>query len=403
MLCLLNLRCNLLLTCPVIDLSLVKMEARTPQEMFEEISNLAQTISGLSSTMRERQSEIASSSSLSPLPPTGFRRLSPGEKKLERMKEESRRLQAARTAARVAELSKSAEQNRRRRSSMSNTEGSEKGLYLNPKTRHSVGQSSQGDNGDSIPVTKRRERLSLSQPRNDAVNGSLIDKEAARGFGFESYSDHQPQASTQQGMSSSSGEITDLKELPTAVKRNITSRKSRDKRDVQPMRQPSELTSKRSRDRPQDKQYARESGNWEDLHLQKHPQTPPTPNPVGSGQNFDPELQVSHFLKRDIYDLEDEPEAFEAMMDLYEQRALLEEGYHEAIYDHETQKADHYHGLIIESNKKMHALYRISSIARVHQTPAKEESHLDLSDSDPRHGIKTHTKKAAMIDGCPPS
>jgi hypothetical protein len=53
MLCLLNLRCNLLLTCHLIDLSLVKMEARTPQEMFEEINNLAQIITGLSSSIFE--------------------------------------------------------------------------------------------------------------------------------------------------------------------------------------------------------------------------------------------------------------------------------------------------------------------------------------------------------------
>jgi hypothetical protein len=261
------------------------------------------------------------------------------------MKEESRRLQAERTAAKVAELSNSAEENRRRRSSLPNTEGSDDELYLNPKTRYSVGPPRPYDNVDSIPVMRTNGRLSLSGSRNDDGSGGLRDKESSQ----------PPQASTQQqDQSSLSGGGTDLRELPTAVKRNITSRKSRDKRDGQPVRQPSELTSKRSRDRPQDKQYARESGNWEDLHLRSQPTTPPTPNPTGTVQNLDTELKVSHFLKRDIYDLENDPEAFEALMDLYDQRTVLEERYHDAIYDHESQKANHYHGLIIESNKSMH-------------------------------------------------
>ncbi len=62
MLCLLNLGCNPLLTFHLIELFLVKMEKGTSQEMSEEINNLAQTIAGLSSTMRERQSELESSS-----------------------------------------------------------------------------------------------------------------------------------------------------------------------------------------------------------------------------------------------------------------------------------------------------------------------------------------------------
>ena len=140
------------------------MEKRTPQEMSEEINNLAQTIAGLSSTMRERQSELESSSPSSSLPPTGFRLLSPGEKKLEKMKEEARRLQAERTAAKVAELSDIDGENQRRRFSLLSSEGSEDGIYLNPKTRYSVGSRGPDDNVGSIPVIRSNGRSSLLKP-----------------------------------------------------------------------------------------------------------------------------------------------------------------------------------------------------------------------------------------------
>jgi hypothetical protein len=67
------------------------MEAKTPREMIEELELLTHAISGLSSAVREKVlSEEASAKSTSPVPSNPqFRRLSPGERELDRVKIEA--------------------------------------------------------------------------------------------------------------------------------------------------------------------------------------------------------------------------------------------------------------------------------------------------------------------------
>ncbi len=53
-------------------------------------------------------------------------------------------------------------------------------------------------------------------------------------------------------------------------------------------------------------------------------------------------------------------EAFDALMEMFDQRAMLEERYQEAVYDHDLTKAENYQEMIIERNMAMHELYWIS-------------------------------------------
>ena len=139
----------------LIDLAQVIMEARTPEAMIEELDTLTQAITGLSSTLRNRiKSEAERAQVDSPLvspPPSphGFRRLTPGEKQLEEIKSEQRKLQEERVASRVAELSISAKEAKARRKSMSSVnlpEGKE-GNSSTPTRKPSSRQSEQHPNG----------------------------------------------------------------------------------------------------------------------------------------------------------------------------------------------------------------------------------------------------------------
>jgi hypothetical protein len=83
----------------------------------------------------------------------------------------------------------------------------------------------------------------------------------------------------------------ELHVLPTALKRNITSRRSKDRKVHLSERQPSDITSKRSMEREKDKQYKRMSGTSKNLDLPsrtviKSPTSQLTPKPREHVQFF---------------------------------------------------------------------------------------------------------------------
>ena len=176
------------------------MEAKTPREMMEELDSLSQALSGLSSAVREKVlSKEASAKSTSPVPSIAtHRKLSPGEKQSHRVKVEARRQQEERTAHRIEEL--------RSRSTASTA------------ARLSGGRNSI----TASPTTKSRQELSQALdfdhevPDRTMAKSERVDKE-------EVYS------------------------LPTAMKRNITSRRSKERHEILLSKQPSDLTAKISK------------------------------------------------------------------------------------------------------------------------------------------------------------
>jgi hypothetical protein len=82
------------------------MEVKSTREMMEELELLTHAISGLSSAVMEKVlSDAASASSSSPVPSAmDFRKLTPGENKLNRVKAEARRQQDEREAFKIEEL-----------------------------------------------------------------------------------------------------------------------------------------------------------------------------------------------------------------------------------------------------------------------------------------------------------
>jgi hypothetical protein len=281
----------------------VRMEARTPEAMIMELETLTQAISGLSSTLRSRINlETESVRSVSPAPiPDGLRRLSPGERTLEKTKSEQRRLQEERVVFRLKELSSISARERTSPQSQ-------------PPSRQSLSHT-QGD-GSSAAVQLGSSPGETKSSRNDMHESSQVEE----------------------GRISSQGGSQVLKDLPTVAKRNITSQRSRDRRDGQAMKQPSELTAKRTKDRTKDKQYARESGNWEDLiNLGRTSRKPPPSTPKPETEN-----SRAPFLKRDISVLKEGFEAYKTLMAMYHERAEYEEFYHEALHDNDSEKAERF-------------------------------------------------------------
>ncbi len=208
------------------------MKARTPEAMIEELDTLTQAITGLSSTLRSRIKSEAERAQLdsplvSPLSiPNGFRRLTPGEKQLEEIKSEQRRLQEERVASRVAELSISAEKAKARRKSMSSAdmpegkEGNSSTPIREPSSRQSVPHTSGGYSATAVHFGKRhgeeiREQNVQSERRLPGKERSPVEA---------NFSNHYLQASSQR----EEGKFI-------YDDRNITSRRSRDRRDDQEM------------------------------------------------------------------------------------------------------------------------------------------------------------------------
>ncbi len=118
------------------------------------------------------------------------------------------------------------------------------------------------------------------------------------------------------------------------------------------------------------------------MKLQKSSSTPTTISSTPRTPN--PAVSTTTFLRRDIYDLENDSEAFHALMQLYDQWAIMEDRFHEANYDHEYQVAESFRTRVNETNAKMHEIYR-ASIGHVRQAPAKDEFHSASSGSEQDH------------------
>jgi hypothetical protein len=241
---------------PVLGLPFARMD-KTPRAVFEELESLTHAISRLSTAVREKtSSETASVRTASPpVVPTSFRRLSPGEVKLERTKEMSRRQQDNRTATRINALMSSAEQ--RRASPAFESKGRGVSVTSNPSR------------------TSRQEVSHITQKDQTGIRGTRNSQE----------------------------EHVGPRVLSTAVKRNITHRRSRDRREEPTGKQPKELTFKRASERPKDQQYRRESGNVMDLKPSKKAQNLPV------GTTPSPKALERSFLRRDIpsYEINHDP------------------------------------------------------------------------------------------------
>ena len=295
------------------------MEVKTTREMMEELELLTHAVSGLSSAVREKVlSDAASAKSTSPVPSAmEFRKLTPGEKKLRRVKVEARRQQEEREALKVEEL--------RSRSLASNamrSSGGRSSITASPKatSRQVLSQEFEADNQGS------------GQTR---VKSPPTDKKELQGF-------------------------------PTALKRNITSRRSRDRSDNISGKQPNDLTSKRPKERAKDKQYERMSGNWQDLEI---PSREVTRSPGPTAQRTPkPSEPVPPFLKRDILALKAYPEVHEQLMEIYSERLTYEEQLQEAKYDHDEPLVKFYQDLCNSSNVQMHDIHR-GHISRLNMMP----------------------------------
>jgi hypothetical protein len=272
------------------------------------------------------------------------------------VKSESERLQEERTTARIAELQNSAEKKKVHRVSKSGGGGSSVTSRHMTKRRHDLSQTLHQDDPDSVS-----QRLDLEQ-----------------------------------------------KMVSTAAKRNITSRKSRDRHENPSRKSLQGLVSKRPQERSKDRLYGRDSGNWEDLKLSKKPvfQNPldlPTPKPNSP--------VVTTFLKRDILALKDEPngDTFDSLMALYSERLNNEEKLQEARHDQNGHEIAQYQLAIQECDSRMHEVY-------LNYLQNKEEFHSASSGSDseestvrshsPAHvGELDHAQMKSMTgqEWCPPS
>ncbi len=113
--------------------------ARTPQPVLDEIEALSQALAGLSSAVREQTLSESSSAhnsaraspSLVAQTPGPFRRLTPGERKLEGAKSSARKSLAERTEARIVQLQKS--DDLRRASYAPESSGEEHDAFRNPR------------------------------------------------------------------------------------------------------------------------------------------------------------------------------------------------------------------------------------------------------------------------------
>ncbi len=198
-----------------------RVDRRTPREVFEDQDDLNNDTPGISSTVRTRRHpELASQRVLSPPLVTTpvWRRLTPGERQLERVKATARSDLGERTTLRLAELSLDASQ-RRVGTTRSSIGG---GSSVAPRSMNVRPEGSRYQSVDDLPLSRRTP-------------------------------DSMPGSSAQMGA-----------EPSTAAKRNITQRRSRGRRDEPSGKLPHELTAKRPTERSQDKTYARESGGWED-------------------------------------------------------------------------------------------------------------------------------------------
>jgi hypothetical protein len=190
---------------------------RTPKQVLDEIESLSQALEGLSSAVREQTRSESSSAHNSARGTPSFvtqtpgpsRRLTPGERRLEVVKSSARKSQTERTEARIAELQRSDDQRRARNAHESSGE------------RHDEFRN---------PVTIRQQERSSART-------------------YESFIQEEP-------------EIVKPIEtnLTTAVKRNITVRRSRDRRSEPTGKLPKDLTAKRATGRTKDIHYRRQSG-----------------------------------------------------------------------------------------------------------------------------------------------
>ena len=294
---------------------------KTPRAVFDELDSLTHAISGLSTAMRERtQTETASVRTASPpVVPTSFRRLSPGEAKIERTKETSRRQQDSRTAARINELMSSEE--RRRASPAFESSGRGVNVTSNPTTT-----SRQEVSHISSTTTSRQELSHMSQK----------DRAGSRGARNSQGEHMEPR-----GLS-----------ISTAVKRNITHRRSRDRREEPSGKQSKELTFKRASERPKDQQYRRESGNAIELtHSMKDQNSPmgaATPSPKAFERSF---------LKRDIPSYDSLPDVHNLLMGLLHERQTWGEELMEAAQDNDTDRMNNLQQSRNECNAQMHEIY----------------------------------------------
>lgn len=195
---------------------------RTPNQALDEIELLSQAIGELSSAVRERTQSETGSTRATPPPPSNvpnmtgpLRRLTPGERVLEKTKGEIRSSLDERTAARIAQLRGSDE--RRRASDARESSGGRPSASPSPLTMQQQGGSRALDFGSS--------------DRNPLISSERVSSENVL-----------------------------KKEFPSAVKRNITVRKSRGHRSEPTGKLPQELISKRPTGRTRDHQYRREGG-----------------------------------------------------------------------------------------------------------------------------------------------
>jgi hypothetical protein len=105
------------------------------------------------------------------------------------------------------------------------------------------------------------------------------------------------------------------KDFPTAVKRNITVRRSRERRSEPTGKLPKDLVGKRATGRSKDIQYRRESG----IFIPKDGQ-PDAPTLITSTI---PVEFLNSFLKRDIPDKDEHPQIYYALMKLFDERQEL--------------------------------------------------------------------------------
>ena len=346
------------------------------------------------SSPSERASVQSSSSASSSL----YRRLSPGEQVLEKTKAESKQQQAERTAAKVAELSNSARLKKARASISSGGRTSVTSSPLNP-SRQDLSQDSH--QASAVYHVKRHGEEIL---RNDAVSERHLGWSERQGLP----SNHYVQApEREEGKYSPKEKDEGVNEFPTAIKRNITSRKSRDRREDQICRQPQELLAKKPRERPQDTRYARESGNWEDLKLpvtqavmqspiQPSQQSPDTTTPS-------PKTPVVSFPKKVILELQTQSEIYEVLMDLYSERERYEEQREGALYDMDEGQAERYDRKIKVCNLKMHEHHQryLNGEAGNNHDPPKDSS--PVRDRPLQSTSQRNQNRTSLSGECPSS
>jgi hypothetical protein len=333
---------------------------RTPKQVLDEIDTLSQALAELSSAVREQTRSESSSARNSPRAspslvtqtPGPFRRLTPGERKLEETKSSARKSLAVRTEARIEQLQKS-----------------------DDRRRASYAHESSGERHDAFgnPVTKRQQERTASKAS-------------------ESFIQEDP-------------EIVELNgtDLPTAVKRNITVRRSRERRSEPTGKLPKDLIAKRATGRTRDIQYRRQSGiyvaeNLLDSSLHRGGILPDTTTTTNANSvNF----LSNPFLKRDIPEKDANPQMYDVLMKLYDERQELYEDIQVANQDGLQQRVGRLQKLWQECNQEMHELWQ--SYNREHLDEPMEEFHSTSSYPSEKLDNGSDPDRLRTKSVCPPN